>query len=321
MLAILGELAKSDPAFARAARGFVKEAFEPSAGTFGIREGVNLSLAMSSQWTRQDFVNAISRMSPDQVEQFRAAMKQAPQGIETNLPATSQWTPAMQARLLLISRDSQLNERQQANVMEHAFPGYSQILMGTEDRKPSIDTRYITASLDGKFVPLPRQSPYQGIHDIPASNMTPQELFRSWGVEADQALIDQAVQTYGMDTVAAVGRRMAMYNALSADVREELTGSREPLSAPQIAGVIHNGSLGAEGSVGAFLVGEPTLEAKVAQMLEASTANLTEEKRRSTRQQRQNGLCFDPISEHDTRRLQRIRHAWSCGRYCPRTNS
>ncbi|MBX9691964.1 MAG: hypothetical protein K2Z81_06235, partial [Cyanobacteria bacterium] len=339
IVAFLAESAKNNPDLARQLKEIIGDALRPNQDADTQRLGVSMLLAMSSQWTQDDFFKAVAFLKPDQVSQFRQAIAQAPpevskaytdilrdptgrlqQQLEEQLPgfgaikpfgqeqqpdwfkARLQFIASMDARsrgyeipgmdfltpaakddpfgLLLgrdrndpaalltdpfgTKRDSRRDEPYE-ELFRKAWPDerWRDQSYGRTGRDKTDTTAYLAAGLD------------RGIFDSDTA-VSPQKLFDSWGVK-DPSLassIDEAAAKYGMEALLQLDRRIQLYNSLDPATREELTGKREPVSEAEIAGVILNGRLGAEGTAGAFLMGNPPLEQKFAELLAKTSSDL-----------------------------------------------
>lgn len=84
-----------------------------------------------------------------------------------------------------------------------------------------------------------------------------------------------AETTYGSETLLAVEQRVAMFNALPADIRRELSGSEQQIDRRQVAGKLLNGTLtSADEQLGFLLDAEQPLEERVQALHEETTARI-----------------------------------------------
>ncbi len=331
LLAAIAEIAKNDPNFAKDLRDTVITPAITSRETADRKQGNEILMAMSGQWTRRDFVNSLSLLEPDQVTAMRNAVHTAPPEVQKffrdSVLATSsnqgnrpfdpfapaqfrQSAEAFDARLQLIAAQpdafdgrvrrridhlespetllSALDPTSQQHgldavfpdfrrgepsaaeraLVERAFPGNSPYTEPDRPRAESdIDTGYLAMVLD------------RGILDSGETPATATDVFRDWGVDLSThgQAVDRAVQRYGQEEILTLARRLALHNALDDRSRQELTGSPDKISPEQLAGVILNGQLGEEGTVGASLTGVPPLEVRLRTMGDTSARTLAEE--------------------------------------------
>ncbi len=154
-------------------------------------------------------------------------------------------------------------------LVARAFPGSQPA--GTADRmrpEAGIDTGYLALVLD------------RGITDAVEKPATATDVFRDWGIDigTHSQEVESAVQRYGAENILTLARRLTLHNALDDSLRQELTGSPDKISPEQLAGVILNGQLGEEGTVGAALLDEPPLEVRLRTMGETNTRTLAAER-------------------------------------------
>lgn len=288
LTAALASMAQSDPEFARVLGNLITDSLSSDDRT-ARRKGTELLLANSAQWTYQSFVAAVNSVQPDQIDEFRAAWSRAPislyaDHLQRRQSGDADQTDKFEARLavllpelvkdrptsLLTPIPERLYRPEIASIAlnfstpdewQAAHTDPFQRAFGPEseqypaDNRP--DTRYLDATIIGSITDA-------------ANNMGANELFASWGANANAAQVDQAARRYGTEALLLLERRISMYNALSPDLRARFTGSREPVSTQQIAEIIISGRLAEEGTAGAFLMNQPPLEQQIAEALSES---------------------------------------------------
>ncbi len=172
-----------------------------------------------------------------------------------------------------------------ASLLEQAFP-HSSILTIDEAKAP-IDTRYLAQILEPDIGPTLKRS-------------TAFDVFARWELDIEElrAPIQQAIGRYGEDTILALERRLALYNSMDGEIKEELTGSREQIAPPLLAGIILNGKLGEPGSIGGFLIDEPPLELKLRTMSDTIASLQREQRLDLNHQDREQKTSLRELRKH-----------------------
>jgi hypothetical protein len=223
--------------------------------------------AMPELWNANDALLAAKNVTPESIQSFRGAMARVPEpvrhevmlhmltaigpgGLETReqklyaallTPQSNHFAGQKNFDPLSMSGEtprfpftSSPENRPHRDLIRELWPGYelSTFPGGRHYGDANQDTRYLQAS---SF--LPRT----------ASSLAGAAVLEKWhvaeGTLEQKARVEGVLKRYDDQTLQSIDNRIALYNALSPDMRQELTGQNEPLDARQIFGKLANDTI------------------------------------------------------------------------------
>ncbi len=263
---IIGEVAISDPVLAEAIKNqIIYPALNNVEDPHSQRVAASLLLSMPELWTNEDAIAAVTALQLDQISSFQTAYDNAPQEVRLWFHARASEYHRFPPDDPFIARMAffhvaddlptdvqrrQITEEQEMEINQLLVKGWGKVWeYPSPEVTDSQSEYYVSETLEQESLSVARKP-------------TAEELFSTWGIDSNQFSneIEQAVTKYGMETLLAADRRLALYNSLSPELRNELVGSSIEIPEQQLAGLVLNGRLGEEGAVGEFLTGEENFE-------------------------------------------------------------
>jgi hypothetical protein len=135
------------------------------------------------------------------------------------------------------------------------FPDHSRYEMDKLSMKRHIDSRYLHPVLT------------ENLERTTSKPIKSEDVFARWGVDTSEfkKKIDEAKMNYGEETILALDKRLAMFNALDPASRVKFAGegNENRIESSIFAGMLLNGEINKTSGPGAFLLGEPPFEQRV----------------------------------------------------------
>ncbi len=291
-LSLISDAAQVDSTFRNDLKEFVAETLQT--GTAQDRaSAMRIMAAVAQHWNSEDLDLVFSNLSAVDVELFKEFLPQDQRDdFEQLLAADGQ--PTWNNPLLPAEQDERLPGEALGGSDRESYPSDSQTAEQhlRDVLQVARDNLTVQKETEGEA-----DTPLQLI-DIPARALTdssylsftspglfePQAkpvetVFERMGATtsgaASQARIAFAETTYGSQTLLAVEQRVAMFNALPADIRRELSGSEQQIDRQQVAGKLLNGTLtSADEQLGFLLDEECPLEERMQALREEATARM-----------------------------------------------